>query len=243
MRFLFVTSRICRWLPSPCSSRNTSCLKLGLGPISPTTGLAPARTAHMSRALFVTSRICRWLPSPCSSRNTSCLKLGLGPISPTTGLAPARTAHMSRALEKRLEACFKPFVFSIKNSTVTNRDCRGFLYWLFLRRWRATLRGSSIGFRCSPLIHEMKSCTEQFKTMSLAPIVQAIVGWFLRRWRATLRGSSIGFRCSPLIHEMKSCTEQFKTMSLAPIVQAIVGCIWRFARTLTLAIGTLPNVC
>ena len=66
---------------------------------------------------------------------------------------------------------------------------------------------------------------------------------FLRRWRATLRGSSIGFRCSPLIHEMKSCTEQFKTMSLAPIVQAIVGCIWRFARTLTLAIGTLPNVC
>lgn len=51
MRFLFVTSRICRWLPSPCSSRSTSCLKLGLGPISPTTGLAPARTAHMSRAL------------------------------------------------------------------------------------------------------------------------------------------------------------------------------------------------
>ena len=50
MRFLFVTSRICRWLPSPCSSRSTSCLKLGLGPISPTTGLAPARTAHMSRA-------------------------------------------------------------------------------------------------------------------------------------------------------------------------------------------------
>lgn len=49
MRFLFVTSRICRWLPSPCSSRSTSCLKLGLGPISPTTGLAPARTAHMSR--------------------------------------------------------------------------------------------------------------------------------------------------------------------------------------------------
>ena len=50
MRFLFVTSRICRWLPSPCSSRSTSCLKLGLGPISPTTGLSPARTAHMSRA-------------------------------------------------------------------------------------------------------------------------------------------------------------------------------------------------
>ena len=51
MRFLFVTSGICRRLPSPCSSRSTSCLKLGLGPISPTTGLAPARTAHMSRAL------------------------------------------------------------------------------------------------------------------------------------------------------------------------------------------------
>ena len=51
MRFLFVTSRICRWLPSPCSSRSTSCLKLGLGPISPTMGLSPARTAHMSRAL------------------------------------------------------------------------------------------------------------------------------------------------------------------------------------------------
>ena len=50
MRFLFVTPGICRWLPSPYSSRSTSCLKLGLGPISPTTGLAPARTAHMSRA-------------------------------------------------------------------------------------------------------------------------------------------------------------------------------------------------
>ena len=50
MRFLFVTPGICRRLPSPYSSRSTSCLKLGLGPISPTTGLAPARTAHMSRA-------------------------------------------------------------------------------------------------------------------------------------------------------------------------------------------------
>ena len=51
MRFLCVTSGFCRRLPSPYTSRCMACLKLGLGPISPTTGLSPARTAHMSCAL------------------------------------------------------------------------------------------------------------------------------------------------------------------------------------------------
>lgn len=50
MRFLCVTSGVCRRLPSSCTSQCTTCLKLGLGPISPTTGLAPARTTHMSCA-------------------------------------------------------------------------------------------------------------------------------------------------------------------------------------------------
>ena len=81
MRFLCVTSGVCRRLPSSCTSQCTTCLKLGLGPISPTTGLAPARTTHMSCARKRGAFCIAPLPNDYLSKRSFSASLGFLPIN------------------------------------------------------------------------------------------------------------------------------------------------------------------